>query len=111
MSIPGLSQALGSSNLYRRTGVKIFTYCPGLTNTNMIKDIAPRCINLNFAAEFVEESAQCTTQEPKHVAQSLARILDEARPGSFWITENNEEPYEAEIKTCAKKMEKQLNLG
>ncbi|KAJ8918481.1 hypothetical protein NQ315_008178 [Exocentrus adspersus] len=92
--IAGFSKALGSSYLYDRTGVKVFGYCPGLTDTRLMKDAPNNSINQNFAAEFQEEIDGCVIQSPEMVAEGLIKILENAKPGSVWIAENNTDPYE-----------------
>ncbi|XP_074030171.1 15-hydroxyprostaglandin dehydrogenase [NAD(+)] [Leptinotarsa decemlineata] len=92
--IAGFSKALGSSNLYERTNVKIFGYCPGITQTNMLKDVSNKTINTNFASEFQEEIENYKIQNPQSAAKGLLEILEEAKPGSIWIAENDEPPYE-----------------
>lgn len=99
----GFSKALGSSKLYERTGVKIIGYCPGLTNTRMLEEVALKCINVNFAIEFEAEIANCRKQSSDHVAQGLVNIMDEAKPGSLWVVENGNDPYEIELKAGVKK--------
>lgn len=69
----------------------------------MLEDISPRCINLNFATEFQVEIENCRKQMPEHVAGSLLDILEEAKPGSLWVVENGNEPYEVELKASIKK--------
>lgn len=93
--IAGFSKALGSSYLHDRTGVKVFGYCPGLTETNLMKTAATNSINQNFAAEFREEIDGCLIQKPEIVARGLIKILEKAKPGDIWIAENDGEPYEA----------------
>ncbi|KAG5889913.1 hypothetical protein JTB14_010064 [Gonioctena quinquepunctata] len=95
--IAGLTKALGSSNLYNRTNVKIFGYCPGLTKTNMLKDVSTKAINMNFANEFQEEIENCKVQDPETVAKGLLKIIEDAKPGSLWIAENDAEPYEVNL--------------
>lgn len=83
--------------------MKIFAYCPGLTNTKLLDDVSTKCINLNFANEFQIESENCQKQSANHVANSLINILDEAKPGSLWMVENGNEPKEIEINAKIKK--------
>ncbi|CAG9814384.1 unnamed protein product [Phaedon cochleariae] len=101
--IYGFTRALGSSSLYSRTGVKMLCYCPSLTDTELLKDTSDKCINYNFANEFQEEIASCTVQKPENVAKGLVSILGEAEPGSIWIVENDQDPYEIEFPGIVKK--------
>lgn len=69
----------------------------------MLDNVSPKCINMNFATEFQVEIENCRKQTSNHVAQGLVNILDEAKPGSLWVVENGNEPYEIEVRAAAKK--------
>ncbi|XP_057651803.1 alcohol dehydrogenase 1-like [Diorhabda carinulata] len=106
--IVGFTRALGSSKLYERTGVKVFGYCPGLTDTELFKDdLTDKTINQNFFNEFHNESKHNVKQNPEIVGKNLARILDLAKPGSIWVTENNKTAYEMDYSKAIKKKEYQ----
>ncbi|KAJ8954535.1 hypothetical protein NQ318_000769 [Aromia moschata] len=107
--IAGFTNALGSSNLYDRTGVKVFGYCPGLTDTKLLKDVSTVCINDNFAKEFQEEIDGCVLQKPESVAKGLVGILEEAKPGSIWVVENNTKPYEIKFPNVADVKNKKID--
>ncbi|KAJ8983691.1 hypothetical protein NQ317_003481 [Molorchus minor] len=102
------TNALGSSNLYERTGVKVFGFCPGLTDTKLMKDVSAVSINDNFAREFQEEIDGCVLQKPQSVAKGLATILEDAKPGSIWIVENNTEPYEIKFPNVSRSNYKKI---
>ncbi|CAH1104452.1 unnamed protein product [Psylliodes chrysocephalus] len=95
--IAGFTRALGSSKLYERTGVKIFGFCPGLTDTNALKQLEEKAINHNFVGEFEEEMKDVNLQDPVNVAKGLVEVLGDAQPGSIWIVENNKSPFELEF--------------
>lgn len=88
---------MGSSKLYERTGVKIFGFCPGLTDTNALKQLEEKAINHNFVGEFEEEMKDVNLQDPVNVAKGLVEVLGDAQPGSIWIVENNKSPFELEF--------------
>lgn len=69
----------------------------------MLENIAPKCINMNFATEFQVEIENCRKQNADHVAKSLIDVLDDAKPGSLWVVENCNEPYEVELRATVKK--------
>lgn len=58
---------------------------------------------MNFAVEFQVEIENCRKQSADYAAQGLVNILDDAKPGSLWVVENGNEPYEVELKAGVKK--------
>ncbi|CAG9768848.1 unnamed protein product [Ceutorhynchus assimilis] len=98
--ICGFSKALGCEsehilgNHISRTGVKVFAMCPGLTETRLLNAAPANAINNNFAKEFVDEVYGSSPQKAKSVAKGLSDIIDEAKPGSVWVVENDSIPYE-----------------
>ncbi|CAG9858703.1 unnamed protein product [Phyllotreta striolata] len=95
--IAGFTRALGTMRLYQRTGVKVFGYCPSFTNTNALKNLEEKTINANFAEDIEEQMKTTSLQDPENVAKGLVEILEVAKPGSIWIVENNESPFELEF--------------
>ncbi|RZC39428.1 adh short domain containing protein [Asbolus verrucosus] len=92
--IVGFSRAIGNINHYDRTGVKITALCPGLTNTKLLKQASYHAINDKFHKEFKEESGGCLLQKTESVALATLNILHDSMPGSVWVVENNNKPYE-----------------
>ncbi|XP_030760911.1 15-hydroxyprostaglandin dehydrogenase [NAD(+)]-like isoform X3 [Sitophilus oryzae] len=92
--ICGFTKALGCGNHFQRTKVKIFAVCPGLTDTTLLSEAPRNVINDRFAQEFADEIAGSNLQKVESVAKGLTSILDEANPGSVWVVENDQDPYE-----------------
>ncbi|CAH0546267.1 unnamed protein product [Brassicogethes aeneus] len=92
--IVGFSRALGCSDQYNRTKVKIVGYCPGPTDTKLFRDAANNSINPNFSTEFLQEIDGCVVQKPEKVAEGLCLVMETAKSGSIWVAENNDTPYE-----------------
>lgn len=92
--IVGFSRAIGNISHFERTGVKVMSLCPGLTNTKLLKQAPYHAINDKFRKEFKEESMGCVLQKPESVALAVLDILCNGMPGSVWVVENNSKPYE-----------------
>ncbi|XP_076260647.1 15-hydroxyprostaglandin dehydrogenase [NAD(+)]-like [Rhynchophorus ferrugineus] len=92
--ICGFTKAIGCGIHFTRTGVKIFALCPGLTDTLALTEAPKNAINDRFAQEFADEIADSNPQKTESVARGLTDILDEANPGSIWVVENDNAPYE-----------------
>ncbi|KAL3285228.1 hypothetical protein HHI36_019340 [Cryptolaemus montrouzieri] len=90
--IVGLSRALGGH--YKRTGVKVFGFCPGLTQSQLIETAHKNTLNRHFAKIFCREVEGCYLQHPDSVGNGLVKIIQTAKPGSIWFVENNGEPHE-----------------
>ncbi|VEN63798.1 unnamed protein product [Callosobruchus maculatus] len=103
--VVGFTKALGSSKLYERTGVKVFGYCPCLTQTEMLEKPAEKSINDNFAAEFVEDTKDMKVQSPEIIAKGLVEILHDAKPGSIWVAMEEKKPFEVSMSEMLKKVE------
>nr|CAH7729518.1 unnamed protein product [Callosobruchus chinensis] len=103
--VVGFTKALGSSKLYERTGVKVFGYCPCLTQTAMLDKPAEKSINDNFAAEFVEDTKDMKVQSPDIIAKGLVEIMHDAKPGSIWVAMEEKKPFEVSMSEMLKKVE------
>lgn len=91
--IIGFTKALGGGNHVERTNVKIFAFCPGLTNTELLTNAPPKAINENFTKEYLEEIEGCEPQQAESVAKGLHEVIETAVAGSIWVVEKNNKPY------------------
>ncbi|XP_011496897.1 PREDICTED: 15-hydroxyprostaglandin dehydrogenase [NAD(+)]-like [Ceratosolen solmsi marchali] len=93
-AIIGLSQSLAASCNTKRTGVRVITLCPGLTETALTIDSPNKLLSRVMKADFVKNLEQLTIQTPYVVAQGLMSILRTCESGSVWVIENGHSPFE-----------------
>ncbi|KAG9430809.1 15-hydroxyprostaglandin dehydrogenase [NAD(+)] [Apis mellifera carnica] len=93
----GLSQSLAESYQIEKTGIRVITLCPGLTETALTVDSPNKLLSRVMKADFVKTLDQLSIQTPYVVAQGLMSILRVAESGSIWVIENGRTPYEVYV--------------
>ncbi|XP_078040536.1 15-hydroxyprostaglandin dehydrogenase [NAD(+)] isoform X1 [Augochlora pura] len=93
-AVIGLSQSLMNSYQYEKTGIRVITLCPGLTETALTVDSPNKLLSRVMKADFVKNLDQLSIQTPYVVAQGLMSILRHGESGSIWVVENGSNPYE-----------------
>ncbi|XP_043523382.1 uncharacterized protein LOC122535699 [Frieseomelitta varia] len=96
-AIIGLSQSLADSYQYEKTGIRVITLCPGLTETALTVNSPNRLLSRVMKADFVKNLEQLSIQTPYVVAQGLMSILRIAESGTIWVIENGRTPYEVYV--------------
>ena len=96
-AIIGLSQSLADSCQYEKTGIRVITLCPGLTETALTVDSPNKLLSRVMKADFVKNLDQLSIQTPYVVAQGLMSILRVGESGSIWVVENGRNPYEVYV--------------
>ncbi|XP_017764124.1 PREDICTED: 15-hydroxyprostaglandin dehydrogenase [NAD(+)]-like [Eufriesea mexicana] len=96
-AIIGLSQSLADSYQYEKTGIRVITLCPGLTETTLTVDSPNKLLSRVMKADFVKNLEQLSIQTPYVVAQGLMSILRIGESGSIWVIENGRTPYEVYV--------------
>ncbi|KZC09510.1 15-hydroxyprostaglandin dehydrogenase [NAD(+)] [Dufourea novaeangliae] len=96
-AIIGLSQSLADSYQYEKTGIRVITLCPGLTETALTVDSPNKLLSRFMKADFVKNLEQLSIQTPYVVAQGLMSILRVGESGSIWVVENGRSPYEVYV--------------
>ncbi|OXU17445.1 hypothetical protein TSAR_016927, partial [Trichomalopsis sarcophagae] len=99
-AIIGLSQSLAAPSNTERTGVRVITLCPGLTETALTIDSPNKLLSRVMKADFVKNLEQLTIQTPYVVAQGLMSVLRSSESGSIWVIENGQSPYEVFVPNC-----------
>ncbi|KAI4486772.1 hypothetical protein M0804_006142 [Polistes exclamans] len=93
-AIIGLSQSLADPDNYEKTGIRVITLCPGLTETGLTVDSPNKLLSRVMKADFVKNLEQIPTQTPYVVAQGLLNVLRFGESGSIWVIESGRQPYE-----------------
>ncbi|XP_046830716.1 15-hydroxyprostaglandin dehydrogenase [NAD(+)]-like isoform X2 [Vespa crabro] len=93
-AIIGLSQSLADPDHYERTGIRVITLCPGLTETGLTIDSPNKLLSRVMKADFVKNLEQIPIQTPYIVAQGLLNVLRFGESGSIWVIESGRQPYE-----------------
>lgn len=93
-AIVGLSQSLAVKYDLNKTGIRILTLSPGLTETTLTIDSPNKLLSRVMKADFVKNLEQLPIQTPFIVAQGLMTILRFGETGSIWVIENGSSPHE-----------------
>lgn len=93
----GFNRSLGTPYHYRRTGVKVITLCPGLTDTPHLKEAVKNAITAldpNIGELLTEELQAFPSQPCDAVARALVVVMSKGDNGSVWVSEGNKPIYE-----------------
>ncbi|KAK2586939.1 hypothetical protein KPH14_009867 [Odynerus spinipes] len=93
-AIIGLSQSLADPYHYEKTGIRVLTLCPGLTETGLTIDSPNKLLSRVMKADFVKNLEEVSIQTPYVVARGLLNILRLGDSGSIWVIESGHPPYE-----------------
>ncbi|KAG7200433.1 hypothetical protein KM043_017883 [Ampulex compressa] len=96
-AIIGLSQSLADPWHCEKTGIRVITLCPGLTETALTVDSPNKLLSRVMKADFVKNLEQLSIQTPYVVAQGLMTILRFGESGSIWVIESGRVPYEVYV--------------
>ncbi|XP_025832270.1 15-hydroxyprostaglandin dehydrogenase [NAD(+)]-like [Agrilus planipennis] len=84
--VVGFGRAIGASDYYEKTKVKVLTLCPGATKTNIVlKGLDPELTRIRL-----KDIEAAPVQEASHMGKELVNILNTATSGTVWLIENKE---------------------
>ncbi|CAG9761038.1 unnamed protein product [Ceutorhynchus assimilis] len=93
-AVHGMTLAWGLPAHYERTKVRVIAVGPGVTQTPLITDMK----NKNLSSEYEKirevEVSQAVPQTTDQIAPHVMRIIEKAPPGTLWIVEGGEKPYQ-----------------
>ncbi|XP_044271943.1 15-hydroxyprostaglandin dehydrogenase [NAD(+)]-like [Tribolium madens] len=87
--IVGLSRSFGHETNFKTTGVRVVTLCPGITNTNFIKDAEKRALNEKMASQLQILLCKVKRQKADACAQSAIHVLKYGSSGSVWVVDGS----------------------
>ncbi|KAK7873785.1 hypothetical protein R5R35_005772 [Gryllus longicercus] len=96
-AVVGWGRACGAPYHVERTGVRVLTMCPGVTETNLIAPGQPKCLLPEILPVMEKELAELPSQKVAPVAGAMLHLLLNAPSGSVWVSEGGEEPYEVAV--------------
>ncbi|GLH15437.1 Alcohol dehydrogenase [Gryllus bimaculatus] len=112
-AVVGWGRACGAPYHVERTGVRVLTMCPGVTETNLIAPGQPKCLLPEILPVMEKELAELPSQKqvlPSYilllvldikgvapVAGAMLHLLLNAPSGSVWVSEGGDEPYEVAV--------------
>ncbi|KAF2882137.1 hypothetical protein ILUMI_24059 [Ignelater luminosus] len=104
--IIGLSRSMGTPYYYDRTGVKIVTVCPGLTDTALTVHgslTGTEFLFPDLKQHYVDMNKGAINQPTESVAVGVITSITNGENGSVWIAEDNEHyeidfPYRKALK-------------
>ncbi|KYB28353.1 Fat body protein 2-like Protein [Tribolium castaneum] len=87
--IIGLSRSFGHETNFKTTGVRVVTLCPGITNTNFIKDAEKRALNEKMANQLQILLCKVKRQNADACGQSAVHVLKYGTSGSVWVVDGS----------------------
>ncbi|KAF4514137.1 UNVERIFIED_CONTAM: hypothetical protein B566_EDAN019194 [Ephemera danica] len=78
---------------FDRTGVRVVTMCPGVTDTSLISEAHNRQLNAEWNKRCGDDLAALPAQKPINVAKGMLHLIREAPNGSVWVAEGGEPVY------------------
>ncbi|KAF2899024.1 hypothetical protein ILUMI_07151, partial [Ignelater luminosus] len=98
--VVGFDRSLGTPYHYNRTGVKILTMCPGVTDTPLISEAnkyALATLSPDIGQQLAKELGNLPAQPTENVARGMMTLITKGDNGSVWVCEGNEPIYEVNI--------------
>nr|AAR84629.1 putative alcohol dehydrogenase [Gryllotalpa orientalis] len=96
-AVVGLSRSFGMPYHFDRTGVRVLTMCPGVTDTPLISEAHHRQFTDDLGKECGRELDALPKQKPENVAKGMLHIICKASNGSVWVSEGGQPVYEVAI--------------
>ncbi|XP_022122056.2 15-hydroxyprostaglandin dehydrogenase [NAD(+)]-like [Pieris rapae] len=85
-AVIGFSKSIGHEYNYNRTGVRVVTFCPGLTKTNMANN--PNVREEDTFDDFALELNTCYEwQSADDIGRGMVETFKQADTGSVWLVE------------------------
>jgi len=98
--VVGFDRSLGTPYHYNRTGIKIVTMCPGVTETLLVHDAnkyALTSLCSDMGQLLVADLTALPAQPTENVAKGVITLITKGDNGSVWVAEGNQPVYEVEI--------------
>nr|XP_046491923.1 uncharacterized protein LOC124223733 [Neodiprion pinetum] len=89
-AVIGLSRSFGLPYHYEKTGVRVLTMCPGITETSLVTNISKSVGEFGDAKSAEEDMLRFSKQNPEVVAKATMEIIQKGTPGSVWLSEGEE---------------------
>lgn len=83
----GLSRSFGDQVNFKNSGIRVVALCPGITNTNFIKDAEKRALNEKMGSYLNILLHKMKRQKSDVCAQSAIHVLKYGPSGSVWVVE------------------------
>ncbi|KAJ9592839.1 hypothetical protein L9F63_015482 [Diploptera punctata] len=98
-AVVGLSRSFGMPYHFDRTGVRVITMCPGVTDTPLISEAHHRQVGTwgDWGEECGRELDSLPKQKPENVAKGMIHMIKKAANGSVWVCEGGKPVYEVHI--------------
>jgi len=98
--VVGFDRSLGTPYHFNRTGVKVLTMCPGVTDTPLISEasnFALTTLASDIGQELAKELGALPPQPTDNVARGMMTLITKGDNGSVWVAEGNQPIYEVII--------------
>ncbi|XP_017769386.1 PREDICTED: 15-hydroxyprostaglandin dehydrogenase [NAD(+)]-like [Nicrophorus vespilloides] len=96
--VVGFSRSMGTPFFYDLTGVKVFTICPGFTDTHHLKDINVLRGFDDLKSYTISTISSKMHQSPSVFGPALITVIENGRNGCTWVVENGKPAYEVSPK-------------
>ncbi|KAJ3662604.1 hypothetical protein Zmor_006943 [Zophobas morio] len=93
-AVLGMSKAWGDVEHYNRTKVKVLAMCPGVTDTPLLSELSEKTLGAPYVQIMEAQLGGLPSQKPDSVALAMVKIIKNAKTGTAWVAEGEEDPYE-----------------
>ncbi|XP_063920665.1 15-hydroxyprostaglandin dehydrogenase [NAD(+)]-like [Zophobas morio] len=93
-AVLGMSKAWGDVEHYNRTKVKVLAMCPGVTDTPLLSELSEKTLGAPYVQIMEAQLVGLPSQKPDSVALAMVNIIKNAKTGTVWVAEGEEDPYE-----------------
>ncbi|XP_034186028.1 15-hydroxyprostaglandin dehydrogenase [NAD(+)]-like [Osmia lignaria lignaria] len=84
-------------NYYEKTGVRVLTMCPGLTDTPLVATVGKMVRDFVDPNEVQKLINSLPMQPTENVANAMVLLIQKGKNGEIWVSECNQKPYAVEF--------------
>lgn len=83
------TKSVGTDQVFELTGVKMMAVCPGATETGLYSSMS--ALNCSFPGlnQLEQLMQRMVVQKPSAVGRAVVKIIQDGKPGSVWISDND----------------------
>ncbi|XP_030760153.1 15-hydroxyprostaglandin dehydrogenase [NAD(+)]-like [Sitophilus oryzae] len=93
-AVHGLTITFGCPEHFQRTGVRVVAVCPGVTETPLVHNFVNRTLGDPYEKLCKVYFESHSLQRAESCARAMTKVIQSAPPGTLWVSEGDEEPYQ-----------------
>lgn len=92
-AVHGMTISWGTPNHYERTKVRVVGVCPGVTDTDLLRNCVGLTLGEPYEAMRLKSLPDLIIQTPEQMADGMMTIIKKAPNGTMWVVEGGSKPF------------------